>query len=75
VNYRDQDLEAYRKTIDTEQPFALVVMELTIIGVGGMRGHGAVKKIFELDVAARVIVSSGYAKDPVMADCAEHGFK
>lgn len=35
----------------------------------------SVKKILEIDPEARVIVSSGYAKDPVMANYADYGFK
>ena len=38
-------------------------------------GKGAVKEILEIDPKARVIVSSGYADDPIMANYADFGFK
>ena len=50
-----------------------VIMDLTI--PGGMGGLSAVKKILEIDPDARVIVSSGYAEDPVMANYADFGFR
>jgi CheY-like chemotaxis protein len=53
-------------------PFALVIMDLTI--PGGMGGKEAAQKILILDPEARLIVSSGYSDDPVMANFAEFGF-
>ena len=44
---------------------AKVIMDLTI--PGGMGGKEAVREILEIDPDAMVIVSSGYADDPVMA--------
>jgi len=40
-----------------------------------MGGKDAVAKVLELDPAAKVIVSSGYAVDPVMANFMAYGFK
>jgi CheY-like chemotaxis protein len=39
-----------------------------------MGGKEAVQKLLELDPAVRAIVSSGYANDPIMANCTEYGF-
>jgi ActR/RegA family two-component response regulator len=47
-------------------------MDLTI--VGGMGGKEAVQLLRASDPSARVIVSSGYSNDPIMADYAEYGF-
>ena len=47
-------------------------MDITI--PGGMGGKEAVKEILKLDADARVIVSSGYAKDPIMSNYMEYGF-
>jgi len=41
---------------------------------GGMGGKEAVQKILEVNPSARVIVSSGYANDPIMSNCHEYGF-
>jgi DNA-binding NarL/FixJ family response regulator len=47
-------------------------MDLTI--AGGMGGKEAVKKLIELDPNVKAIVSSGYSKDPVMAEYKQYGF-
>ena len=68
----EEALEAYKAAMETEEPFVAVIMDLTI--PGGMGGKEAIGKLNEIDPQARVIVSSGYANDPVMADFAGHGF-
>ncbi len=47
-------------------------MDLTI--PGGMGGEEAVRHILEIHSEARVIVSSGYSNDPIMADYTEYDF-
>jgi len=47
-------------------------MDLTI--PGGVGGKQAIKNILEIDPEAKVIVSSGYANDPIMANYADYGF-
>ncbi len=66
-------LNMYRKSLDNGDPFDAIIMDLTI--PGGMGGEEAVKKVLLMDPKARIIVSSGYADDPVMANYAEYGFK
>ena len=51
----------------------MVIMDLT--GQGKMGGVEAVKELLAIDPRATVIVSSGYAGDPVMANYTEYGFK
>ncbi len=63
----------YREALAEGAPFDLVILDLTI--PGGMGGKDTVKEILALHPQARVIVSSGYAADPVMANYAEYGFK
>ncbi len=53
-------------------PIEIVIMDLTI--PGGMGGKEAVTKILDIDSAAKVIVSSGYSTDPVMANYEDYGF-
>ncbi|ADH87228.1 PAS domain S-box protein [Desulfurivibrio alkaliphilus] len=67
-----QALEAYRAARDANNPFDLVIMDLTI--PGGMGGQEAVQKLHALDPKARVVVASGYADNPVLADYQAHGF-
>jgi two-component system cell cycle sensor histidine kinase/response regulator CckA len=54
------------------KPFNAVIMDLTI--PGGMGGKEAVKKLFEIDPDAKVVVSSGYSTDPIMSEYKKYGF-
>ncbi len=69
----EQTVEMYRMAMDRGEPFDLIIMDLTI--KGGMGGKKAVHEILMIDPDASVIISSGYAGDPVMANYAEYGFK
>ena len=62
----------YKKARESGQPFDVVIMDLTI--PGGMGGKEAIKKLLEIDPYAKVIVSSGYATDPIMSDYKKYGF-
>lgn len=53
-------------------PLDLVLMDLVI--PGGMGGKDAVLEIRRIRPQARVIVSSGYSNDPVLANFREYGF-
>ncbi|MCP4220934.1 MAG: PAS domain S-box protein [bacterium] len=68
----DEAVAMYKKALEDGFPFGVVIMDLTI--PGGMGGKEAVKKVLELDPHARVVVSSGYSNDPVMADHERYGF-
>jgi two-component system, cell cycle sensor histidine kinase and response regulator CckA len=65
-------LQAYQAARETTRPFDGVIMDLTI--PGGMGGQEAVGKLHEMDPKARVIVSSGYANDPILTQFSEYGF-
>ncbi len=65
-------IELYAKAMASGRSFDCVIMDLTV--PGGMGGRDAVKKLRELDPAAKVIVSSGYSNDPIMADFTTYGF-
>ncbi len=63
----------YRVAQEKGAPFAAVITDLTI--PGGMGGLEATREILKIDPEARVIVSSGYATDPIMTDFATYGYK
>jgi DNA-binding NtrC family response regulator len=42
---------------------------------GGTGGKEAMQKMQEIDPGARVIVSSGYSNNAIMAEYRQHGFK
>lgn len=68
-----QAIEMYKQALEAGEPFAVVIMDLTI--PGGIGGKEAIKDILAIDPDARAVVSSGYANDPVMANYADFGFK
>jgi PAS domain S-box-containing protein len=65
-------LESYRKALSSGKRFDAVIMDLTI--PGEMGGRDAVQGLLALDPSARVIVSSGYSDDPIMANYRRYGF-
>jgi len=65
-------LQAYRESMNSGKPFELVIMDLTI--PGGMGGKEAAQQILTIDPNAKIIVSSGYSNDPIMANFKDHGF-
>jgi len=62
----------YKRAMKMARPFDAVIMDLTIRG--GMGGKSAIKKLLKIDLDAKVIVSSGYSNDPIMADFQSYGF-
>jgi PAS domain S-box-containing protein len=65
-------LVKYKQAMDTHDSFHAVIMDLTV--PGGMGGKEAIVKLLEIDPAATVIVSSGYATDPIMSEYKKYGF-
>ena len=68
----EEAIVAYRDALTNGLPFKTVLMDLTIRG--GMGGKEAIKEILAMNPSARVIVSSGYSNDPIMANPTEFGF-
>ena len=62
----------YKEAQEAGDFFDLIVMDLTI--PGGMGGAEAVKGILAINPEAKVIVTSGYSDDPVMANYKDYGF-
>ncbi|MFW8600538.1 hybrid sensor histidine kinase/response regulator [Desulfobacterota bacterium M19] len=62
----------YQEAMNSGTPIELAIMDLTI--PGGMGGKEAVHEILAINPQARVIVSSGYSTDPVMASYQKYGF-
>lgn len=62
----------YRQAVARGCKPDVVIMDLTI--PGKMGGREAAARILEIDPEAKLIVSSGYSTDPVMADYRAYGF-
>jgi PAS domain S-box-containing protein len=68
----EEAIAAYARALAAGQPFAAVIMDLTI--PGGMGGKEAIQKLRHIAPEARAIVSSGYADDPIMTHYKKYGF-
>jgi two-component system, cell cycle sensor histidine kinase and response regulator CckA len=66
-------LSLYSDSKKNGKPFHAVIMDLTI--PGGMGGKEAITKLLAIDPQAKVIVSSGYSNDPIMAQFRDYGFR
>ncbi len=71
ANDGEQAISLYKEFNESNVGFHLLIMDLTI--PGGMGGKEASKKILDYDPKARIIVSSGYSNDPVMANFSDFG--
>lgn len=67
-----ETIALYAGALKANEPFAAVLMDLTI--PGGMGGKEVIKKLIEIDPNVKAIVSSGYSQDPIMANFREYGF-
>ncbi len=68
----EKAIQLYQEATENGRPIDLIIMDLTI--PGGMGGKEAIKEIHKIDPEAKVIVSSGYSNDSVMANFGEYGF-
>jgi CheY-like chemotaxis protein len=62
----------YRAALERNSVFSAVVLDLTV--PGGMGGREAAAQLRQIDSEAKLIVSSGYSEDPILAHFREHGF-
>lgn len=65
-------LERYRLAMENGEPFAGVILDLTV--PGGMGGRETLQALLQLDRNVKAVVSSGYSNDPIMATFAQYGF-
>ncbi|MFW5861612.1 MAG: PAS domain S-box protein [Spirochaetota bacterium] len=68
----DQAIENVKRAIDENQPFELLILDLTI--PGGKGGKETIQDIRKIDPYVKAIVSSGYSDVTVMSDFREYGF-
>ena len=67
-----EGIAVYEKAMKEERAFDVIIMDLTI--PGGLGGQEAAEKLKRIDPGAKVIVSSGYSDDRVLADFQNFGF-
>lgn len=69
----DEAISAYRKGKEAGQPFAALILDLTI--PGGKGGEETLKLILASDPAACAVAMSGYADSPILDRPLEYGFR
>ncbi len=68
----EEAVAVYRARHGGPEPVDVVITDLTVVGaMGGLEAAGLIR---QWDPEARVVVSSGYSNDPIMADYQAHGF-
>lgn len=65
-------VKLYKAALQEGNPFALVILDLTV--KGGMGGKETILELKKIDPGVRAIVSSGYSEDPVVVDFRRYGF-
>ncbi len=65
-------IELFKKALETDEPFDIIIMDLTI--PGGLGGQETIAHLRNIDPNIKAIVSSGYANDPIIADYENYGF-
>ncbi len=67
----EEAIKLYKEAVNNKK-FGFVLVDLTV--PGGMGGKEAAQGILAIDPNAKIIVSSGYSNDPIMAKFADVGF-
>ena len=68
----DTALQMYQRAAAQQQPFDLLIMDLTV--PDGMGGKETIQRLKQINPHVRSIVSSGYSDDPILADHQAYGF-
>lgn len=77
VSARDgtEAIDLYMEAKQAGRPFALLIMDLTVPGAGGLGAKETLEELLELSPEARAVVSTGYPDDPILEDFRKYGFK
>ncbi len=68
----EEAINMYQTSLISGTQADLIIMDLTI--PGGKGGKDAVKEILAINSEAKILVSSGYSNDPIMANYKNYGF-
>lgn len=69
----EEAIALFQKAREATSPFDAAILDLTV--PGGMGGKETVRELLKIDPMAKIIVSSGYATDPVLTHYQHHGFQ
>ena len=73
VNDGAEAVAEYKKHHGSDEPFDVVILDLTI--KGGMGGEQTILELQKIDPNVKAVVSSGYSNDPIMTDFEAYGFQ
>lgn len=68
----EEALAIYENTLKSERPVDIIIMDITV--KGGLGARETMPKLLKLNPNVKAVVSSGYSKDPIMANYQEYGF-
>lgn len=68
----DEAIRIYREELGQVPSICLVILDLTVPGRRG--GKDVMQEFLKLDPDVRIVVSSGYSHDPIMANFSTYGF-
>ena len=69
----NEAIEMYKASMDADQMFDVVILDLTV--PGGMGGKETLKQLKQINPEVRAIVSSGYSHDSTLVDSKRYGFQ
>ena len=67
-----ETIRLFTKSIIDEDPYNLIILDLTV--PGGLGGKQTIKKLKEIDLDFKSIVTSGYSNDPIVQEYKNYGF-
>lgn len=65
-------IDLYHEALVQKQPFDLVILDLTV--AEGKGGVATASELLKLNPEVKILVSSGFASDPVVANYQDYGF-
>ncbi len=66
-------VDMYEEAHRAGATYDLVILDITV--PGGMGGTKTLARLLEIDPNVRAVVSSGYSRDPIMANYKDYGFR
>lgn len=65
-------IEIYKNALQTDNPFDLAILDLTV--PGGIGGKECIETLKKIHPGVKAIVSSGYSNNPIMSEYRRYGF-
>ena len=72
ARHGQEAIRLYRRELEAGTPVDAVILDLTV--PGGMGAVEAARILLQLDPDARLIISTGYSRTPVLDDFRSYGF-